>query len=162
MGSSPQEASRWRLTTCSAPLVCCRPLITMARAHVAKSPLGWAEELKYSQSVVAGDLVFTAGQAAYGPDGSVVEGDTATQLRQCLENLRVALESAGASLKSVVKLNVYLVDPADYSAWQQVREEVLSPPWPAATAVSAALLADGLRCEIDAVAVRGSAILEAS
>lgn len=122
------------------------------RREFPDAPFEWARPLHYSQVVRAGDLVFTAGQAGYGEDGELVEG-TEGQLRRALLNVEAALAAAGSSLGSIIKLTVYLQDPADFAVWQAVRADMLSAPWPASTAVGAALLLDGMRCEIDAIAV---------
>ncbi|MEA2324871.1 MAG: hypothetical protein QOD81_4721, partial [Solirubrobacteraceae bacterium] len=51
-----------------------------------------------------GRLVFCAGTVAFGPDGEIVgEGDIVAQTRQVMENLRIALEAAGATFADVVK-----------------------------------------------------------
>lgn len=115
-------------------------------------PFAWAEGAPYSQAVRVGDLVFTSGQGGFDAEGNVVEGIEA-QLRLALANLDASLRAAGASLGSLVKITVYLADPADLDVWRAVRAETLSPPFPATTAVSTALLFDGMLCEIDAVAV---------
>lgn len=101
-----------------------------------------------------GDLVFTSGQGGFDADGELVEGIEA-QLRLALANLGASLEAAGASLATLVKITVYLADPAHLDVWRAVRADVLRPPFPATTAVSTALLFDGMLCEIDAVAVVG-------
>ncbi|MFM7553624.1 MAG: RidA family protein [Actinomycetota bacterium] len=117
-------------------------------------PFAWAEGAPYSQAVRVGDLVFTSGQGGFDADGALVEGVEA-QLRLALANLAAALEAAGASLGTLVKITVYLADPADLDVWRAVRADVLAPPFPATTAVSTALLFEGMLCEIDAVAVVG-------
>jgi 2-iminobutanoate/2-iminopropanoate deaminase len=122
--------------------------------QIPDPPVAWAAGMPYSQAVRVGDLVFTSGQGGFDADGELVEG-TEAQLRLAIANLGASLEAAGASLGSLVKITLYLVDPADLEVWRRVRADLLSPPWPATTAVSAALLFDGMRCEIDAVAVAG-------
>lgn len=117
-------------------------------------PFAWAEGAPYSQAVRVGDLVFTSGQGGFDAEGNLVEGIEA-QLRLALANLDASLRAAGASLASLVKITVYLADPADLDVWRSVRAETLSPPFPATTAVSTALLFDGMLCEIDAVAAAG-------
>lgn len=117
-------------------------------------PFAWAEGAPYSQAVRVGDLVFTSGQGGFGADGELVEGIEA-QLRLALANLDASLRAAGASLDSLIKITLYLADPTHLDVWRTVRAETLSPPFPATTAVSAALLFDGMLCEIDAVAVVG-------
>lgn len=124
---------------------------------VPHAPFGWAEELHYSQAVVAGDLVFSAGQGGFGPDGELVDGGFEAQLRQAFANLEGALVAGGASLQSIVKLTVFLANSEDYGTWRRVRSEILAPPWPAATAIGSALLVRGMEVELEAVAVRGAA-----
>jgi 2-iminobutanoate/2-iminopropanoate deaminase len=121
-----------------------------------RPPFAWAEGLHYSQSVAAGDLVFTAGQGGFGADGTVVEGGVEAQCRQAFANIAAALGVHGASLEDIVKLTVHVVEPADYDVFRRVRAEVLRPPYPASTAVSSVLLLAGMLVEIDAIAVKGS------
>lgn len=115
-------------------------------------PFAWAEGAPYSQAVRVGDLVFTSGQGGFDAEGTLVDGIEA-QLRLALSNLDASLRAAGAGLGSLVKITVYLTDPAFLDTWRAVRADVLSAPFPATTAVSTALLFDGMLCEIDAVAV---------
>jgi enamine deaminase RidA (YjgF/YER057c/UK114 family) len=131
------------------------------RNVVGRPPFAWAEGLQYSQAVTAGDLVFTAGQGGFGDDGEVVEGGFEAQLRRTFANVDAALGSLGASLATIAKLTVYLVDKGDYETFKRVRAELLTAPWPASTAVVVReLLVDGMLVEIDAVAVVGSSRLE--
>lgn len=116
----------------------------------------WTQGLQYSQTVSTGGLVFTAGQGGFDQDGELIAGDFEAQLRQTFQNLSEVLGVQGASLESVVKLTVYLTDVADYETFKALRPTYLSPPFPASTAVAVkALLVEGMRVEIDAVAVAG-------
>jgi 2-iminobutanoate/2-iminopropanoate deaminase len=116
----------------------------------------WTRDLQYSQTVRTGDLVFTAGQGGFDADGELVSGGFEPQLRQTLANLSDVLRVQGADLDTVVKLTVYLVDVADYDTFRSLRSTFLSPPYPASTAVAVKeLLVEGMRVEIDAVAVAG-------
>lgn len=127
------------------------------RHVVGEPPFAWARELAYSQAVAAGDLVFTAGQGGFGADGDLVPGGFEAQARQAFANLEAALATHDAGLDSVTKLTVYLVDRGDYETFKRVRSELLSAPYPVSTAVLAAgLLIDGMRIELDAVAVKGA------
>jgi 2-iminobutanoate/2-iminopropanoate deaminase len=120
-----------------------------------RPPFAWAESVQYSQSVAAGDLVFTAGQGGFDDAGNVVEGGFEAQVRQTFANVAAALAVHGASLDGIVKLTIYVTDRADYDVFKRVRAELLVPPFPAGTAVQATLLIDGMLFEMDAVAVRG-------
>lgn len=111
-------------------------------AHVVSAPPG-------------GRLVFCAGAVAFDGEGNVVgEGDIVAQTRQVMENLRIALEAAGASFDDVVKVTNYVTDA---QAWRQVlpvRAEYLRKPYPASTFVEvSALMFPELLIEIEAVAV---------
>jgi 2-iminobutanoate/2-iminopropanoate deaminase len=108
----------------------------------------------YSQAIVAGQLVFTAGQLGGDPrSGQLPEGIEAQTL-QALRNIASVLEAAGAGWKDVVKTTVFLADMSDFAAFNAVYAEVLEEPFPARSTVEAAALPKGARIEIDAIAVR--------
>ena len=102
-----------------------------------------------------GRLVYCAGAVALGPDGKVVaEGDIVGQTRQVMENLRLALEAAGATFDDVVKVTNYVVDVNDWRKVLPVRAEYLREPFPASSFVEvSALMFPELLIEIEAVAV---------
>jgi 2-iminobutanoate/2-iminopropanoate deaminase len=109
----------------------------------------------YSQGILAGNLVFTAGQLGGDPrNGQLPEGIEAQTL-QALRNISFVLEAAGAGWSDVVKTTVYLADMADFAAFNAVYAEVVAEPYPARSTVEAAALPKGARIEIDAIAVRG-------
>lgn len=111
----------------------------------------------YSQAVIAGDMVFSAGSIALdATTGAMVgDGDVAAETRKALQNLGAVLEAAGASLGSVVKTTVFLADMNDFAAMNAVYAEFFTAPFPARSAVQAAALPKGARVEIEAVALRG-------
>lgn len=111
----------------------------------------------YSQAVIAGDMVFSAGSIALdAATGAMVgDGDVAAETRKALQNLGAVLEAAGASLGTVVKTTVFLADMNDFAAMNAVYAEFFSEPFPARSAVQAAALPKGARVEIEAVALRG-------
>ncbi len=78
----------------------------------------------YAATARGTDLVFTAGACPLDGQGQVVApGDIAAQARQALDNLRVALDECGATLRDVVKTTVYVVsgDRGDLvAAWGEV------------------------------------------
>ena len=70
---------------------------------------------RFAAAHKVGDLVFTAGMTARGPDGKLVgAGDVAAQARQCAANVIAALEAAGSNASQIVKLTVYVTDIATY------------------------------------------------
>jgi 2-iminobutanoate/2-iminopropanoate deaminase len=125
----------------------------------AINPQGMAAPVgPYAQVTVAppgGRLVYCAGAVSLAPDGSVVgEGDIVAQTRQAMENLKVALEAAGASFTDVVKINGYVTDFSQYPKIAPVRAEYLKEPYPASTMIEVpALIFPELMIEIEAIAV---------
>lgn len=71
-------------------------------------------------------LVFLAGSCPLAKDGSTVAvGDYAGQAAQCLENMRVALDAAGAGLSDVISTRVLVASTRRedlVTAWQVVRD----------------------------------------
>ncbi len=107
----------------------------------------------YSQAIVSGGYVYTAGQIALDPNsGELVRGGVEAQAEQVLDNLRAVLEAAGSSLDDVVKTTMYLADIADFVAVNEVYARYFSEPYPARSAIQAGALPKGARVEIDAIA----------
>ena len=108
----------------------------------------------YSQAVVAGNFLFTAGQIAIDPaTGQIVQGDVSAQTERVMHNLAAVLEKAGASWSDVVKTTVYLQDMADFPRVNEVYGRVMGDARPARSTVQVAGLPRGVLVEIDAVAV---------
>lgn len=114
----------------------------------AIGPYSWATR------VGAGDLVFIAGNAALGADGNVVGlGDIRGQTEKTLENIKVALTAAGATLTDVVKTTVYLTDVANYRGYNEVYRRYFPADPPARATLLTGLVVEGLLIEIEAIAV---------
>ncbi len=108
----------------------------------------------YSQAIVAGSLVFTAGQIPLDPATmELVTGDVATQTARVMENVKAVLEAAGASLQSVVRTTVFLSDMGDFAAMNEVYGRYFGDHKPARSTVQAARLPRDVKVEIDTIAV---------
>ncbi|HET7109826.1 MAG TPA: RidA family protein [Gemmatimonadales bacterium] len=108
----------------------------------------------YSQAVVHGGLLYSAGQIALDPGSmELVAGDTAAQTEQVFANLKAVLSAAGANLSSVLKTTVYLADMADFQPMNAVYARHFGEHRPARSTVAAAALPKGARVEIDVIAV---------
>lgn len=105
----------------------------------------------YSPAVRAGGLIFVSGQLPRDPRTRQVVGtDVAAQTRQVFANIDVILSAAGVTLRDIVSVTVYLADMADWSAFDAVYREVMTPPYPARAAVGAQL--HGALVEVSVVA----------
>jgi len=100
-------------------------------------------------------LIFIAGQLGLDMENRLVGDDFRSQADQAMENLKLALADAGASVKDVVKINNYLVDMSHIPIFREVRDKHfnMSAP-PASTTVAISQLArPGALFEIEAIAV---------
>lgn len=114
---------------------------------------------EYAYAAIAGGparLVFTAGACPLDREGNTVAiGDYAGQARRAMENLRVALRDAGATLADVVKSTVYVAshEQADLlAAWDVVRAQFGEHDAPSTLLGVAALGYDDQLVEVEAVA----------
>jgi 2-iminobutanoate/2-iminopropanoate deaminase len=115
----------------------------------APKPIG-----PYSQAIIAGNLIFTAGQIPIDPaTNQVVQGDIKEQTRRVLENLRAILESVGATFDDVVKVTIYMKDLNEFSAMNEVYSEYFKNSPPARTTVEVSRLPRDVKIEIDLIAI---------
>lgn len=104
--------------------------------------------LGYAQVLVAGDLVFVAGQAGLDERFEVVSGEFADQARLAFSNLGHALHAADCTYASVVALTVYLTDIGQMQTYADIRREVMGEAVPTSTLVEVSALAlPGLHIE---------------
>src|ERR1044072_3567589 len=100
-------------------------------------------------------LIFIAGQLGLDMENKLVGDDFRSQADKAIDNLKLALADAGATLKDVVKINNYLVDMSHISIFREVRDRhfnMAAPP--ASTTVAISQLArPGALFEIEAIAV---------
>ena len=107
----------------------------------------------YSQGIVAGGFLFTAGQIAIDPATMTVEtGDCVVQTERVLQNLAAVLAQAGCSWGDVVKTTVFLQDMADFPRVNEVYARTLGDARPARSTVQVSALPRGVLVEIEAVA----------
>jgi reactive intermediate/imine deaminase len=105
----------------------------------------------YSQGVVAGGLLFTAGFGPQDPSTGVVPDTVAEQTAQVLRNVRAVLAARGLTTDDVVKVTVHLQDlRRDFAAYDAVYREFFTEPYPVRTTVGSDLM--NILVEIDVVA----------
>lgn len=105
----------------------------------------------YSQAVLAGSLVFLAGQRPVDPITGETPSNFIGQVEQALRNVQGLLQSAGTDLSNVVKLTVYLADLADFPRLNEALQARLDAPYPARTTVGVQLR--DVLVELDVIAV---------
>lgn len=109
----------------------------------------------YSHVVRAGDFLFVSGQIPRNPDTGEFEfTDIRHQTRLVMENIRRILAGCGASPADVVRCNVFLSDPGDFNAMNEVYVEFFGEHKPARTTVGVSFVRPEMRVEIDCIAYR--------
>jgi len=119
------------------------------RTEAAPAPFQGAP---YNQAIVAGELVFVAGQLGLKPGDTAVEGDIGTQTEQALANLAAILEAAGSSLDKLVKTSVFLAHLDDFQGMNDVYATKVGDRPPARSTFQVARLPSGALVEIEAIA----------
>lgn len=121
----------------------------MKKLHTDEAPAALGP---YSQSVIAGGLVFTSGQIPLNPKTGLVDGDDiVTQAHRVCKNIAAVLEASGSSLKLVIKTTCYLYSMSDFSAFNAVYAEYFTGN-PARSCVQAAKLPKNVLIELDVIA----------
>ena len=106
----------------------------------------------YSQAIRYGEVVYLSGQIPLDPETmQLVHGNIEVQIRQVFENLSAVCQAAGGSLDRILKLNVFLVDMANFPQINSIMAEYFSEPFPARAAIGVASLPRGAGVEMDAI-----------
>jgi 2-iminobutanoate/2-iminopropanoate deaminase len=101
-----------------------------------------------------GGLVFVSGLPPFDLDtGQLVRGDIRVQTRQCLENLKAALEVAGSSLEKVLKVTVLVSNCAYWDDINAIYAQYFVQEPPARTFVTVGSWAQPFDIEMEAVAL---------
>lgn len=106
----------------------------------------------YSQAVRVGNTIWVSGQIPLDPaTKELVGGDIEAQVRRVFENLKAIVVAAGASLDEVVKVNIFLIDLANFALVNRVMAEYFREPYPARAAVGVASLPRGAQVEVECI-----------
>ena len=108
----------------------------------------------YSQAVRVDNTVYISGQIPLDPASmEVVDGGIEAEIRRVFDNLQAVAEASGGSLASVVKLNIFLTDLANFPTVNEIMAQYFQQPYPARAAIGVAALPKGVGVEMDAVLV---------
>lgn len=108
----------------------------------------------YSQSVLAGNILFISGQLPIDPEtGKFAGNNIKSQTEQSLKNIESILEKAGCTMDNVVKTTVLLNDMGDFAKMNEVYAKFFTKDYPARAAYEVAKLPKDALVEIEAVAV---------
>jgi 2-iminobutanoate/2-iminopropanoate deaminase len=108
----------------------------------------------YTDAVRFGNLLFISGMVALDGENNVVApGDVVGQAEYIFGSIGKLLEQAGGSFANVLRVTVYLLDVADRTRINPVRQKFFGATRPASTLIGVRGLAlPGLLMEVEAIA----------
>ena len=119
----------------------------------------WEAKVGYARAVRVGDTVYLSGTTATGPDGAVqAPGDAYQQTVVALQNVERALGLAGANLKDVLRVRLYVTDISRWEEYGRAHNEALGHIRPVCTMVEVSRLIDPammVEVEVEALVTTG-------
>ena len=116
----------------------------------APAPIG-----PYNQAVMVNNMLFISGQIALDPkDGSLYQGDIATETDKVMSNLKAILDAAGMDFSHVIKTSIFLMDMGQFAQVNEVYAKYFTHDFPARETVQVSGLPRGVNVEISMVAAK--------
>jgi 2-iminobutanoate/2-iminopropanoate deaminase len=110
----------------------------------------------YSQAITAGGWIYLSGQIPIDPKtNELALGPIEEQTRLVLSNAQHVLEAAGASLKDVIKVGIFIANMDDFSKINAVYSEFFPSEPLARSTVQVARLPKDVGIEVELVAYKG-------
>jgi 2-iminobutanoate/2-iminopropanoate deaminase len=119
----------------------------------------WQRSRSFSPAVITegGKVIWIAGHTGQKDhDGKSLAGDFDSQMRQTFNNIEATLKEAGASLKDIVTMTVFLTDSRYTTRMTEIRTEIFGQDFPASAAITVTGFADpSMLLEVQGIAVIG-------
>ena len=110
----------------------------------------------YSQAIEAKGFIYTSGQIALMPDGSMETRDVEHQTHQVMKKLYYVLEAANAHFNDVIKTTIYLADMNDFDTVNKVYAHYFGTHKPARSTIAVRTLPKNALVEIECIALAGA------
>jgi enamine deaminase RidA (YjgF/YER057c/UK114 family) len=109
-------------------------------------------EVAYSRAVVDGEWIFVAGTTGFDYSTMSISVDVVEQTEQAFRNIDAALRQAGSALADVVRVTYILPDAKEFPRCWPILRKYFGSVRPAATMISAGLVDERIRIEIEVTA----------
>ena len=110
------------------------------------------QRFPFARAVAADGWLFVSGQVPFA-NGELVSGNVEAQADQAIRNLIAVLKEAGYGPENVVRCGVWLDDPRDFQAFNNVFKKYFGENPPARSCVVSSMVID-CKVEIDCVAYK--------
>lgn len=124
---------------------------TLIQTDLAPAAVG-----PYAQAVATdgAKTIYLSGQIGLRPDtGELVTESFEAQVNQAFQNMTAVIQAAGADLKDIVKLTLYVTDLNNFSDVNRLMASVIPEPFPARSTVEVSGLPKGADFEVEAIVV---------
>lgn len=108
----------------------------------------------YSRAVVDGEWIFVSGTAGYDFAKDEISDDPAEQARQSLRTISDTLAKAGATVKDIVRVRVYVSDRDHVMPVSRVLGETFSDPRPTNTTIVCGFAMPEMKVELEVTALK--------
>lgn len=133
--------------------------LALGLAPPAPADSALPSELPFRPVVDANGVLYVSGHLPLLPGTRTLDGDTiGPQTHRVLENISATLDAAGATMRDIVRVTVYLTTMEDFAAFNAAYLQHFSPPYPARTTVAVCELAFESRIEVSCIAVRPASV----
>ena len=118
----------------------------------------WQQKWAFSPAVItagANTIIWIAGHGGHVDDGGrSLAGDFDAQCRQTFRNIEKTLAEAGAALRDIVSITVFLIDARYTARMPELRTEIFGQDFPASAAITVSGFAEpAMMIEIQGIAV---------
>jgi len=133
----------------------------ITRQHAGRQAIYSGSEYErtysYARAVALNGHVRLSGTTGYDYVADILADGAQAQTEQIFRNAEAALGQAGATLRDVIRVRIYIARVEDYDAVMDVYAETFRGVDPACTTVQAGLFDPAIRVEIDMDAIIAAA-----
>lgn len=115
-----------------------------------------AQNLPFSDAVLAGDTLYLSGHIGIDPKTHQAATDPAVEAKLAMDGVKRTVESAGMTMDDIVSIQVFSTDMKLYDAFNEVYKSYFHGDYPARAFIGIDKLVRGARFEIMGIAVRKS------